>query len=191
MVGVSRIPSIVIAAIISVLLFGMQDAAVADHQGPERVADGKYVVLLSLIPQENRETGEQEMKVRFLFRDTQTGKHLTVPLAASVTISDAESRAPVLERQMLSDYGMMELVTDFPRDGLYSIALAFEIEDGSRAAYRPEPWDVWVPGRERRSGPPFGLSEWLGLAMVGGLMVLIALSLLRHRKRKSSVEGNL
>jgi hypothetical protein len=148
----------------------------AHNQGPERVVDGKYVVLLLLQPK------EEAMHLRFFFRDMQTGREVTLPVSGFVEFLDADTAQPVMEGQQLStENGKADMTVTFPHDGLYHIELRFQTSDRPGYMYKPEAWDVWMPGTVQTESLPFGVSEWLTVGLGGGIMLLIGASLLQNR----------
>lgn len=81
--------------LLTLLFCSTPSPALADHEGPERVVDGKYVILLSMLPE-----GES-MKMIF-FRDMRTGKPLSIPVTGSVTILDPNTTQAVMQKTPFS-----------------------------------------------------------------------------------------
>lgn len=154
----------------------------ADHEGPERVIPGKYVVVLSVQPQ------EEAVKFIFFFRDIHTGKSMTVPITGSIDVISADSQEPIAtDTPIVTHDGQADVSLTLPKDGLYDITLRFYTDYDPSVIHTPAPWQVWVPGIESGPTPAFGLSEWLGLAMVATVVVLLLLSVLQQRRRKTSM----
>ena len=137
------------------------NTAVADHATPERVVEGKYVVVLLLTPQ-----GEA-MRMRFLFRDIKTGRNLLVPIVFRFTIKEKGLEVPVYKStDMSTENAIGEFVYKFPRGGLYEIVLEFEKADELEKVYRPDDWSIWVPGQTYN---PFGRYP-IGFAEIAGFI---------------------
>lgn len=158
--------------------FSFFPRAHADHEGPERVIDGKYVVILSLFPE------EEGMKLRFSIRDMMTGKAVTVPVTGTVSLQEAESETKIGEERFTTENGRGEVVHVFPRDGLYEIALSFETSDTPGKIYESVSWQLWMPGVESGGVPLPGLSEWLGFSLLGCALLVLLINILQRRKRK-------
>lgn len=142
----------------------------ADHEGPERVVDGKYVVVLSLFPE------EEGMKLQFFFRDQRTGKQLSLPVNGTVSFLEAESKTKIGDGTFRAETGKGGVTYTFPKDGLYVVTLSFTV-GASEEAYMAESWQVWVPGKESGAVPAPGLSEWLGYGIAGAAVLLVIGSL--------------
>jgi len=163
------------------ILFCMPSFALADHPGPERIVDNKYVVLLHVQPQ-----GE-EMQLRFYFRDMKTGKPLQIPISGMVEIKATDTKQPAMENRPFStEEGKMEMAVLFSEAGAYSVALSFKTTDALEQIHTPEEWGIWIPGKEG-AVPPFGLSEWLTVGLGGSIAILVVLSLLQNRRKKSTI----
>ena len=164
------------------ILFCIPFVVSAHNQGPERVVDGKYVVLLLLQPK------EEAMQLRFFFRDMQSGREVTLPVSGFVEFLDADTAQPVMEGQQLSaENGKADMTVTFPRDGLYHIELRFQTSDAPGHIYKPEAWDVWMPGTVQMGSLPFGVSEWLTVGLGAFIVLLIGSSVLQNRRKKSTM----
>lgn len=157
-------------------------AALAHHEGPERVVDDTYVVLLLLQPQEGN-----AMRLTFTVRDMHTGKQLTTPMTGIVEFIEADTKKAAMEPQRIAgEGGRATMTTTFPHDGLYNIGLSFRLGNPPGELYQPEAWDVWMPGTEKRS-LPFGTSEWLTVGLGAFFAVLVGMSLLQNSRKKSTI----
>ena len=72
--------------IVILFLIILPAAFVGAHGEPEKVADNKYLIVLSFIP------GENDTRLRFFFSDINTGRYLTTPVLARISILDDESK---------------------------------------------------------------------------------------------------
>lgn len=155
----------------AVLCFAFFSAvAHADHAGPEKIVDGKYVVTLLMTPEGGA------MKLRFFFRDINTGKNLTVPILFHFTVR-AEGNDEILfaSADQKAENGIGEATYQFPRGGVYSLRLEFEKEDEPGKRYAPDGWSLWISGAGKTFAEqyPIGLSEIFSfLTLISTVLVL-------------------
>lgn len=143
-----------------VILFFSSLLVYADHLGPEKLVEGKYVVILSLIEEGNA------MKLKFFFKDVQTGKQLEIPINFNIKVID-EQKNIIFENQSLhTDKGISEIIYQFPKNGLYKVFLEFEKADEPGKIYKVDAWSIWVPGQKKGFFYPVGMSELAGLALL-------------------------
>ncbi len=172
---------VLLLALIFTILFH-SELALADHIGPEKIVDGKYVVILSLVPEENA-TGT--MRLRFLFRDMQTGKPLLAPVSYNAKIIDDKQQIVFENHSMKAVNGLGEFTYQFPKNGLYKVFLEFEKADEPDKTYKVDSWPIWVPGQKREFFYPLGMSELAGFALLILALVIVFVNyLLIKRKSK-------
>jgi len=162
------------------LLFFLPSGAFADHEGPERIVEGKYVVILTLVPE------GKAMRLKFFFRDALGGKSLTQQIFLGLKIADEKNTKILIEEKNIEvKNGVGEFVYQFSRDGLYNVFMEFEKADEPGYIYRSAPWSIWAPGAEAGKGRsyPIGASELAGFGLAA-LLALIVFINLWGRKRK-------
>lgn len=163
------------------VLFGFGGISHADHQGPERIVEGKYTVILSILPEENN-----SLKLRFFFNDSQNGRPVS-DITATLSIADEKGVAVLAGRPVEVKNGVGEVTYIFPAIGLFEIALEFK-KNGEAHIYRPEPWSIWAPGESGAgigASYPLGLSEVASIALAIFAVVLIAWSFMANRKNRN------
>lgn len=144
-------------------LFGFGGETSADHPTPERVVENKYTVILLMFPE-----GEQ-MRLRFIFKDVETGKNITSPVKIRLSIAEDSSRKILLagkETQTLN--GIIEFPYKFPSGGLYKVELKFEANEGK--IHQPDAWALWVPGQKKNLFQRYPI----GIAEIGGFLLFLA-----------------
>jgi hypothetical protein len=152
----------------------------ANHAGPERVVENKYVVVMSLFPE-----GE-EMKLGFIFRDFYTGKNILTPLKFKFSLKEETQATPFFESpELAARNGVGEFSYQFPQEGIYIVSLLFKDKESTETVYRPEPWSIWVPGRTSslRGRYPIGWSEAAGFLLLAGVLLAIILSIWRKKTK--------
>jgi hypothetical protein len=158
------------------VVFLQAPIALADHEGPERVVENRYVV--TLLPTFH----ETETTLKFFFRDILTGKPLSVPVRFHITIEDEKTSEVIFTSpEVETTQGMGEMAYTFPHQGLYSVNMTFEKTDEPHKAFHPGPWPIWTPG----SGPtqyPIGGSEIAGVGLFV-LSILVVLTSVWWKKR--------
>ncbi|MBI2013301.1 MAG: hypothetical protein HYS87_00465 [Candidatus Colwellbacteria bacterium] len=163
------------------LLSQVAQLARADHEGPERIVEGKYAIYLSIIPE-----GSDYLNLRFFFNDAKTGKRVS-DIIPTVSISD-EGGAAILSNQSLGvKNGVAELKYAFPHSGLFNVYLSFGVGGEPEKVYSPELWSIWVPGADgvgAQGKYPVGLSEISGFALAALALVLVIWSFISNRNRK-------
>ncbi|MBI3420786.1 MAG: hypothetical protein HY006_01865 [Candidatus Sungbacteria bacterium] len=160
----------------------------ADHLTPERIVADKYTVILLLIPE-----GE-EMRMRFIFREMQTGKPIPPPIRYQFSIRKENTAEPIVEGgEEEAKSGVGEFVHLFPEGGLYKVTLTFEVAREPGMVYRPDHWSVWVPGVKNSfyDRYPIGFTEIAGLATLLGAFSVVVASVLYRRISGKSPSLNL
>ena len=153
----------------------------ADHEGPERIVEGKYTVILTIIP-----IGDDSLNLRFFFRDTQTGRAVS-DIVSTVFINDESGAVIASGKSMDVRDGAGELQYIFPKSGFFEIFLEFRKIGEPNKIYKPSQWHVWVPGKEgasRGASYPLGLSELAGFGLLGFAIVIVAWSYISNRKAR-------
>ena len=165
---------------IAILLLNSVSIAFADHEGPERIVDGKYTIILSIIPKDNN-----ALDLRFYFNDSETGK-IVSDLMPTISINDDKGSTVLSGQQITLKDGVASFLYTFPSSGLFSVMLNFYKGGVADKVYRPEAWSVWVPGKEGTSGAgyPIGLSEILSFGLAGTAVALVIWSLMANKKSK-------
>lgn len=155
----------------------------ADHQGPERIVEGKYAVTLSIVPEV-----DGSLTFKFFFNDAETGQKVS-DVSPIVSIS-AQSGEKVIDRKPLAvENGVAGFNYAFSASGLYDISMEFYQNSDPQKIYTPEQWSVWLPGK---SGAPIGssyqigLSEIAGFSLAGLAVVLVTWSFVRNRQKARS-----
>lgn len=142
-------------------LFGFGSETTADHLTPERMVENKYTVVLLMIPE-----GEQ-VRLRFLFRDIQTGKNITSPIRIRLSIADESSLKILLaNKEVETSNGIIDFPYKFPSGGLYKVELVFK-KTNEEKIYQPDAWTLWVPGATKN----FFQRYPIGLAEIGGFLL--------------------
>lgn len=161
----------------------------ADHLTPERVVEEKYTIILSVVPE-----GEM-VKLRFIFRDTYTGKNFTIPVTFRVTVRKEGDAAPILVSEVKkAEDGIGELSYQFPSLGLYEISLAFEKGDELGKIYKGDSWPVWAPGSTPKDSSeryPIGLSELASFILLFLAILAVLASVWWKRKTGKDLEINI
>jgi hypothetical protein len=163
-------PSVLVAALVAIT--GAPGALA--HGGPEKVADGRIAVSLTLAP------AQAGTRLLFRFRDMRTGAAVAAPLLVRVLHRDPERGVSrELAHGVRATRGILDLVHAFPAPGLHEVLIEFEREDEPSYTYRPEDWLVDIPSTDRG-----GLSWGSVAGLAGGLGALVAPALyLRRRQR--------
>lgn len=170
----------VISFLLLLAFFG--NVAHADHAGPEKIIDGKYVVTLLMTPE-----GEA-MKLRFFFRDISTGKNLTVPILFHFMIrQEGDDEILFASADQKAENGIGETVYQFPRGGVYSLRLEFEKEDELGKHYAPDGWSLWISGVGETFAEryPIGLSEIFSFLVFFGTVGILLASWQMKKKGKT------
>lgn len=143
---------------------GVGERGFAGHASPERVLENKYTVILLFIP------NKENSLLRFIFRETQSGRNLSVPVKYSVSIKKTYEGVAVLEnRDNETLNGIGEIIRKFD-GGFYDIMLEFETAGEPGTIYRPAGWTLWIPG----SGGNFYKRYLVGLPEIAGILALSA-----------------
>lgn len=168
-----------------VVLFGFVGRAQADHLTPERVVENTYTVILLMIPE-----GEQ-MRLRVLFRDVQSGKNIVVPITYRLSISREASPENILEKKEGETLnGIIEFPYVFPGGGLYEVSLEFEKADEQGKVYRPDTWTLWVPGATQNffQRYPIGFTEIAGFSALFASLGVVGFSVWWFRAKGKPLE---
>lgn len=153
--------------------------ALADHEEPERIVEGKHSVVLSLVPE------GKAMRLKFFFRDVLSGRSPAGPISLDLKITDEKNILTMFEEKNIkAKNGVGEFTYQFPSDGLYNVFMEFEKADEPGHIYRPAPWLIWVPGLETGGGRsyPIGVSELAGFGLVALLALIILINFWRRRR---------
>ncbi|OGY59578.1 MAG: hypothetical protein A3B23_01335 [Candidatus Colwellbacteria bacterium RIFCSPLOWO2_01_FULL_48_10] len=154
--------------------------AYADHQGPERIVEGKYGIVLSIIPGDT----VNSLSLRFFINDARTGKRVS-DITAAVSIDDQDGVLVLTGQSVEVKDGAAELKYIFPMSGLFDVSLEFK-KNGEDRTYRPEAWSVWVPGKDGvsiGSSYPIGFSELASMGLGVFAIALIIWSFITNRKK--------
>ncbi len=182
-----NISILVLIVFLSTIFLFSPYVVLADHEGPERIVEDKYVVSLSIIPAEGR--SGSEMNLRFFFKDTRTGKNLEIPIEADVTAEEADTGAIVFEKHIEVLNGVGSVIYQFPKSEIYTVELSFEKSDEPGKIYGPLHWDVWVPGLvQGDNNYPLGGSEIAGFSILTLFLGVLAFNFwqLKQRKKKEN-----
>lgn len=141
------------------------------HGGPEKVVEGRFVVTVALAPD-----GEFT-RLRFFFRDFQTGRGLTVPMSIRVRIAEDETLTPVHDTEAAAVGGRADVLYHFPHDGFYEVVLEFSLDGDPERVYRPEDWRIWV-------GPPQELDgrTWAWVTVTSALLTVMVVASLKSKR---------
>jgi len=160
--------------LLAAALPGVAGRALA-HGGPEKVIDERFVVTVALAPDGDL------TRLRFFFRDFQTGRGLTEPMSVRVRIAEDEAPTPLHAQRAAVVGSWADVLYQFPHDGFYEVVLEFSLDGEPARVYRPEDWRIWV-------GKPRGLDSrtWAGVAATSALvtMVVVVISLRRPRAER-------
>lgn len=163
--------------------------ALADHDGPERIVDGKYLVSLSIIPVEGR--ARSEMNMRFFFKDTLTGRALEMPIVMDVTAREADTGVIIFEKNVEASGGVGSIVYQFPKSEIYIVQMNFQKSDEPGKVYGPLTWEVWVPGLvQGDNNYPLGGSEIAGFSILAIFLIILTGNFfqLRQRRKKDNYD---
>jgi hypothetical protein len=145
-------------------------APVSASAEPEKVIDGRYVVSLALVSEQDA------MRFRFSFRDVRTGQRLPGPIAYRVKIREGHTTTVLYESpELQTTAGTGEVRYRVPRDGFYETFLEFRHADVPGTVYRPDDWYVWIPAS---AGRPSGL-PWTSIGAAA--LVLVSAWYWRHK----------
>ena len=164
---------------IFLFMFGNVMISSADHQGPERVVDGEYTIVLSILP-----GNDKSLLLKFFFTDTHTGARVS-DIMSNLSIRDKDGVVILNNEPMDIENGVANLIYTFPESGLFELLLEFKKVGEDEKIYRPERWSVWVPGEDGTdfgSSYPVGLSEISSIALAGVALILIIRSFIKNRK---------
>ena len=166
--------SIFLAAVLLVSGFGVMGRALA-HGAPEKVIDERFVVTVALAPDGDL------TRLRFFFRDFQTGRGLTEPISARVRIARDETLTLLHEGPAVVVGSWADVLYRFPDDGFYEVLLEFSLGSEPARVYQPEDWRIWV-GKPR----PLDIRTWAWAAAVTStlLTMVVVISLRRQRPER-------
>ena len=159
--------SIGLAAVLLAALPGVAGRALA-HGAPEKVIDERFVVTVALAPDGDL------TRLRFFFRDFQTGRGLTEPMSVRVRIAEDEAPTPLHDGHAAVVGSWADVLYQFPHDGFYEVVLEFALDREPARVYRPEDWRIWV-------GKPRALDS---RAWAGVLITVVVISLKRQRTER-------
>jgi len=145
--------SIGLAAVLLAALPGVAGRALA-HGAPEKVIDERFVVTVALAPDGDL------TRLRFFFRDFQTGRGLTEPMSVRVRIAEDEAPTPLHDQRA---------------------AVVFSLDGEPARVYRPEDWRIWV-------GKPRAL-DGRTLAWVTGTSTLLTMMVVLFLRRPRTERG--
>jgi hypothetical protein len=143
------------------------------HGGPEKVIEGRFVVTVALAPDGDL------TRLRFFFRDFQTGRGLTVPMSVRVRIAEDETLRPLHDTQAAATGGRADVLYQFPHDGFYEVLLEFSLDGEPERVYRPEDWRIWV-------GPPQDLDgrTWAWVTVTSALLTVVVVAALKSQRNE-------
>ena len=147
------------------------------HGGPEKVVEGRFVVTVALAPDGDL------TRLRFFFRDFQTGRGLTVPMSVRVRIAEDETLTPLHETKAAAVGGRADVLYQFPQDGFYEVVLEFSLDGEPERVYRPEDWRIWV-------GPPQELDgrTWAWVTVTSALLTVVVVASLKSQRSERGGE---
>ncbi len=159
----------------------------ADHSGPERVVENKYVVILLLNPK------REQMLFRFIFRDIHTGRNLLTPVTFNFSVEDEGGGLAVKNIGIKTEKGTAEFLHEFQKGGIYKVSLEFEKADEPGKVYRPENWSIWVPGQTYNpfGRYPVGFAEIAGFSALFLALLVFLGSIWWQKKKGKPLEINL
>jgi hypothetical protein len=160
--------SIGLAAVLLAALPGVAGRALA-HGAPEKVIDERFVVTVALAPDGDL------TRLRFFFRDFQTGRGLTEPMSVRVRIAEDEAPTPLHDQRAAVVGSWADVLYQFPHDGFYEVVLEFSLDAEPARVYRPEDWRIWV-------GKPRALDgrTWAWVTGTSTLLTMMVVLFLRR-----------